>query len=291
MELEGKFNREPDRMASEKAALSELWRDSCHDITSSRAIQHHLHCSGKITAKSSFVLCGVQEAEAVFQSRLVKTEWKYREGQKVKKGKVVCRLHGNCRAVLACERTALNYLSLLSGIATKSVAASKKFGKWKISATRKTPPGLSDSCKRAVKVGGCLTHRMGLSDGILVKDNHIAAIMKGRRVKKEEAVKIAVSSFEPDKFVEIEVSSLRQAVAAAQSGAKAILADNVSPKRLRKIARAVRAINRRITIEASGGITLENAGNYLRAGADFASTSELTMKIEPANLSLEIDSF
>ncbi len=284
----GNFLQEPDRLHAERTALESLWADASHDITSYRTIAPHFRCKGRIIAKSHFVLCGVLEAEAIFRSRLVLASWKFKEGQKVKKGKTVCILSGNCRAILACERTALNYLSLLSGIATKCLQASKKYGKWRLSATRKTLPHLSDSEKRAVRVGGCLTHRMSLGDGILVKDNHIAAIMKERRVKKEEAIRVAIAAFEANKFVEIEVSSPRQAIAAAEAGAAAILADNTTPKQLRKIAKAVRAINRKIIIESSGGITLKNAGKYLRAGATFASTSELTMRVEPANLSLEI---
>ncbi|HIH30183.1 TPA: carboxylating nicotinate-nucleotide diphosphorylase [Candidatus Micrarchaeota archaeon] len=291
MGWQGNFLQEPNRVEAEKTALQSLWEDASHDITSSRAIPPHLRCSGRIVAKSNFALCGLLEANAIFKSRLVKASWRYKEGQRVKKGRVVCTVAGNCRAVLACERTALNYLSLLSGISTKCAFASKMFGKWKISATRKTLPHLSDSEKRAVKIGGCLTHRMRLGDGILVKDNHIAAIMNDRKVKRAEAVKIAVSSFEKGKFVEIEVSSVRDAVAAAESGAGAILVDNVSPNLLRKIARQARKINRKTVIESSGGISLKNAGKFLRAGATFCSTSELTMRIEPANLSLEIDYF
>jgi nicotinate-nucleotide pyrophosphorylase (carboxylating) len=132
---------------------------------------------------------------------------------------------------------------------------------------------------------------MDLSDGILVKDNHLAAIMRTRRVAKEKAIGIAVFALKRTDFVEIEVSSLSEAVAAVKAGAMAILVDNVSPAELRKIANAARKIKRSIIIEASGGITLSDAGRYLKAGADFVSTSELTMAIKPANLSLEIDSF
>lgn len=284
----GNFLQEPGRLHAERIALESLWADASHDITSYRTIAPHFRCKGKIAAESSFTLCGVLEAEAIFRSRLVRASWKFREGQCVKKGKTVCILSGNCRAILACERTALNYLSLLSGIATKCSQASKKYGKRRISATRKTLPRLSDSEKRAVGVGGCLTHRLTLADGILVKDNHIAAIMRERKVGKEGAIRLAIAAFEAGRFVEIEVSSLRGAVAAAKSGAAAVLIDNVSPKKFKKIAAAVRKISKKIVVEASGGITLANAGKYLRAGATFASTSELTMKIEPANLSLEM---
>jgi len=286
---QAKFIRKASDKEAAATAITALSHDASRDATSLRCIPHDLRCNGRIIAKSSFVLCGVVEADAVLRSRKVAVKWHYEEGEFVRKGSAVSSLSGNCHAMLACERTALNYLMLLSGIATKSRMASEKYGKWKTAATRKTLPGLSDSEKRAVAAGGCLTHRMSLADGILIKDNHIAAIMKKRGCRREEAVRIAVSSFPRSSFVEVEVSSLTEAVAAAKAGAKAILADNVSPAKLRSIAGAARKANRKIIIEASGGITLKNAGAYLRAGADFVSTSELTMKIEPADLSLELD--
>ena len=285
------FARRPELALARKAALAALAQDAFRDATSSRCIGIRMHCSGRIVAKSDFVLCGIVEAGAIFAGRKVRAAWKFREGQQVKRGSEVCFVSGRCRDVLACERTALNYLSLLSGIATKADAASKKYGRWKIAATRKTIPLLSHSEKRAVLLGGCLTHRLDLSDGILVKDNHIAAIMREKKVGKEKAIRLALASFGPKEFVEIEVSSVGQAVAASEAGAKAVLVDNVAPPLLEKIAKEARRINRKTIIEASGGISLKNAGKYLKAGADFVSSSELTMKTEPADLSLEIDAF
>jgi len=283
------FNRNPSTSAARKAALQALSFDAAKDITSAACVPSGAACTARIIAKSDFVLCGIVEADAVFRSRKVKAGWKFKEGQKVKKGSAVSFLSGNCRAILACERTALNYLSFLSGIATRSSEASKKYGKWKIAATRKVLPNLSDSQKRAVLVGGCLAHRLNLADGILIKDNHMAAIIRMRKCGKGKAIALALSSFPRSSFVEVEVSSVSEAVAAVEAGAKAILADNVSPAALRSIARAARKAKRSIIIEASGGITLAAAGRYLKAGADFVSASELTMKIEPADLSLEID--
>ena len=288
MGLQTYFSRNPSTSVASKAALSALALDAAKDITSEKCIPTGATCTGRIIAKSDFVLCGIVEADAVFKSRRVRVKWKYNEGARVKKGSVVAIIKGNCRAVLACERTALNCLSLLSGIATKSGAAAKKYGKNRIAATRKTIPLLSDSQKRAVKVGGCLTHRLSLSDGILIKDNHIAAIVKLKKCRKERAIREAVSSFGRS-FVEVEVSSLSQAIAAVKAGTTAILVDNVTSMQLKRIAKAARKAKRNIIIEASGGVTIANAGKYLKAGADFVSTSELTMKIEPANLSLEID--
>ncbi|MCX8175393.1 MAG: carboxylating nicotinate-nucleotide diphosphorylase [Candidatus Micrarchaeota archaeon] len=283
------FAKKPPLLEAKRKALLALWEDAKQDRTSAGCMPAKAGCAGRIVAKSSFVLCGIYEAGAIFRSRGVKVRWRFAEGEKVRRGSTVALLEGNCRAILACERTALNYLMLLCGIATKSARAAQRYGRWRISATRKTLPLLGNSQKRAVLVGGCLTHRLSLADAILIKDNHISAIEKRGGVTREEAIAQAVRSFPRKVFVEVEVSSVSEAVAAAKAGARAILADNVKPALLKKISRAARKISKGMIIEASGGISIANAGRYLRAGADFVSTSELTMKIEPAALSLEID--
>jgi len=284
-----RFARRADDDAAKKAALAALRQDAPRDITTQACLPRNLRCAAKIIAKAPFILCGIVEAGAIFSSRNVDVAWKFPEGQAVKKGQVICSLSGKTSDMLASERTALNYLSLLSGVASKCRKASKRYGRWKISATRKTLPGLSDSEKRAVLLGGCLTHRMSLADGILVKDNHISAICSGKKVARGRAVEIACGCFGHGRFVEVEVSSKEEALAAALCGADALLVDNVTPLVLRKIAGVARKASPKIIIEASGGITLSNAGKYLAAGADFVSTSELTMRIEHADLSLEIE--
>jgi len=285
------FLKKPSLAKAREAAMHALSQDAAADATSRQCIPAGAKCRGKIVAKSDFTLCGIVEADAIFKSRGVSVKWKFREGGGVKKGQTVCLFSGNARAILACERTALNYLSLLSGVASASAKASAKHGKWRIAATRKTIPLLMHSEKRAVALGWCLTHRLTLTDGILIKDNHVAAIMEEKGVDAARAVEIACGAFGLGEFFEVEVSSVETAVAAALCGAGAILADNVSPSELGKMAKAARAANPKIIVEASGGITVENAGKYLKAGADFCSTSCLTMKTAPANLSLEIDAF
>ena len=286
--LRRNFLREPDLSNARISAISAFLSDAKKDGTSEKCIPASLFCKGRIIAKSDFALCGIIEADAIFKKRKVKAKWVLQEGQLAKKWDTVCFVEGRAQDVLACERTALNFLSLLSGIATKCKVASEKYGKWRIAATRKTLPGLSHSQKRAVALGGCLTHRLDLSDGILVKDNHIAAIMKGKKMRRTDAIGMAVRSFPKEAFVEVEVSSLQEALAAIRAGAKAILIDNLPPGKFAQAAKAARKENGKIILEASGGITLQNAGKYLKAGADFVSTSELTMDVAPANLSLEI---
>ncbi len=285
----GRFLKRVDLGMCRAHALRSFFEDAKKDATSGRCIPANLQCTGRIVAKSDFAICGIAEADAIFRKGNVRAQWKLDEGQPVEKGEEICILKGNAQAVLACERTALNFLSLLSGVATKCRRASGKCGKWKIAATRKTLPGLSHSQKRAVALGCCLTHRLDLSDGILVKDNHIAAIMKGEKMARTTAIGAAVRSFPKGSFVEVEVSSVPEALAAIRAGAKAILIDNLSPGKFAQVAGAARRENGKTIIEASGGITLKNAGKYLKAGADFVSTSELTMDVAPADLSLEID--
>ncbi|MEM4554469.1 MAG: carboxylating nicotinate-nucleotide diphosphorylase [Candidatus Anstonellaceae archaeon] len=288
MRLEKFFLRKPSGKNAKKAALEALRQDASKDITSVFCIKRNERCRARIVAKSDFVLCGTFEANEIFSSKKVSCKWNSSEGDEVKKGQVVCQLYGNCRAILACERAALNFLMVLSGIATASRKAAQKYGKWKVAATRKTYPGLSDSCKRAVLVGGCLTHRLSLADGILVKDNHLAMIRK-RMGRIEDAICVAISSFPKGKFVEVEVSSEKEAAFAAKCGADAILIDNVGWKRFSRIAMAARQENPKIIIEASGGITMRTAAKYFEAGADFVSTSKLILGAKPANLSLEIE--
>jgi len=282
-----RFLRKTDLKKTRLSAISAFLSDAKKDATSERCIPTSFFCKGRIVAKSDFAVCGIVEADAIFKKRNVRAEWKRKEGQSAKKGEILCILKGQAQDVLACERTALNFLSLLSGISTKCSRASEKYGKWKIAATRKTLPDLAHSEKRAVALGGCLTHRLDLSDGIMVKDNHIAAIMKGKRVARTTAIEMAVRSFPRGSFVEVEVSSVSEALAAIRAGADAILVDNTAPKEFAKIAKGARKLNGKIIIEASGRITLENAGEYLKRGADFVSTSELTMDVAPADLSLE----
>ncbi|MCX8198362.1 MAG: carboxylating nicotinate-nucleotide diphosphorylase [Candidatus Micrarchaeota archaeon] len=282
------FQKKPDDSLAAKNALLCLRQDAEEDITS-RCLPKSLECSGKIVAKSSFVLCGVLEADAAFRKMKVNVRWNFSEGQKVRRGEAVCRVWGNARAVLAAERTALNYLSLLSGTATQSAKAAEKYGRGKIAATRKTLPLLAHSQKRAVAIGGCLTHRISLASGYLVKDNHISAIAKSRKASRAEAIRIALSRLPEGKLVQVEVSSESEAEAAALHGAKAILADNVRPSELARIAKTARRIFPGMIVEASGGISLQSAGKYLKAGADFVSTSQLTAKPKPADLSLEIE--
>jgi len=276
-------------------ALLALADDARQDITSSACIRKG-RAGAIIRAKQAGVICGILEADAVLSPAL-KVKWRVKEGAKVRKGSVIAELGGSAREILRRERTALNYLCILSGIATESAKLAKKFN-GRIASLRKTHPLLSLSEKRAVSLGGSLTHRLSLADGYLIKNNHISAIAQAAKVDGQEAICIAVEECLAHRkknknaygscFIEVEVQNEKEAVAAARTRADAILVDNQPIARFKRIVRAIRKLNKSVLIEASGGITPENAGAYLRAGADFASTSWLTLRSKPLDIHLEL---
>lgn len=233
-----------------------------------------------ITAEQDCVLAGVLEARAIFEDGGLEVIGK-KDGDMVKKGKTVLTISGSVKELLARERVALNYLSRMSGIATVSRRLADQYGK-KVLFLRKTDPGLLFSEKRAVALGGCLPHRMNLSDGILIKDNHINELAKGGT--RLDAMKMAI--IRADEFrsgqaqmpIEIEVETVEEARFAAEElrdlqGPNIIMLDNMRPQDVKRASNMVKSVNHEITIEASGGITEENIKDYLDAGADFVSTS------------------
>ncbi len=294
MEKLSLFKRNPcsSRQLCGQRALLALSDDARTDITSSACIGKQNACA-LIRAKQAGVVCGILEADAALSPSL-RVKWRVKEGAKVRKGSVIAELEGSVREILRRERTALNYLCILSGIATESARLAKKFN-GRIASLRKTHPCLSASEKRAVAVGGCLVHRLSLSDGYLIKNNHISAIAGAAKVSRQEAIGIAVDGCLLHRkragskyFIEVEVQSEKEAIAAAWTTADAILIDNGRLPQFRKIVRAIRKINKGALIEASGGITPENAGAYLKAGADFCSTSHLTMRARLLDINLEL---
>ncbi len=262
-----------------------------------------------VRAKENGVFFGVLEAGVVLSG--LKSKWKAKEGARVKRGDVVLVVEGDVREILKKCRIALNYLQLLSGIATKTRALVKKFGR-RVCSLRKTHPGLQFSEKRAVQAGGGFTHRLNLADGFLIKDNHIAAVaveLFGKNTAFTEKQKISAirealarcSKYRSENHlasrpIEVEVESLAQAVAAAEMKKKTrapdvIMLDNQTPRQLKKIARAIRRIDKTILLEASGGISEKNISAFLRAGADVVSMSSLTFNAKPLDFDLVIEGY
>ena len=226
-----------------------------------------------------------------------------KDGQPVSSGQKVAEISGPVRSILTAERTGLNFLSRLSGIATLTNAFVQKIKGTgaKIFDTRKTAPGLRELEKYVVKSGGGTNHRFGLYDGILIKDNHISAVLAAGEVKtRTEAIKYLVQKsaalFLPldgggevgVKKPEVEVENHAEALAAASAGAAIIMLDNMTPLQVRSACRKLKAVGFRGEIEVSGGITLDNVRQYALAGADRISIGRLTHSAPALDFSLEI---
>jgi nicotinate-nucleotide pyrophosphorylase (carboxylating) len=238
-----------------------------------------------VITRENAVLCGTAWFDAVFRQidARVRVRWEAKDGDAVGANQVLCRLDGPARAILTGERTALNFLQTLSATATatRRYADAARGTRTVILDTRKTLPGLRHAQKYAVRCGGAQNHRIGLYDGILIKENHIAAagsIMA--------AVANAKRAAPAGVFVEVEVETLAQLREALAAGAERILLDNFS---LNDIRAAVTETNARAKLEVSGGVTLENLRGFIDTGVDYISVGSLTKHINAVDLSLRLD--
>jgi nicotinate-nucleotide pyrophosphorylase (carboxylating) len=229
---------------------------------------------GAIIAKEDCVVAGLEEASELFRGHGLKVTSDFKDGHDVKKGDEVLRVEGKAKAILEVERTALNFIMRMSGIATetsKLVGICRKVNKRiKIAATRKTTPGFREFEKKAVEIGGGWSHRRNLSDFVLIKDNHLKLV--GSIDKKK---------------VEVEVTDIDEAVLAAKLKPDIIMLDNMSPEEVEKAGKKIRDIDRDIEIEVSGNITSENILEYAPF-ADIVSMGALTHSVRSRHFSLEI---
>jgi nicotinate-nucleotide pyrophosphorylase (carboxylating) len=243
------------------------------------------HARATVICRTPAVLCGQAWFEACFRQLdpAVSLNWLAKEGAGIAAGGHVCDIQGKVRTLLTAERTALNFLQLLSAVAT----ATRRFvdtisgTRAVIVDTRKTLPGLRLAQKYAVRTGGGVNHRIGLYDAILIKENHIAAA-GGVPAALERAQKIAP----PGVWIEIEVENLDQLEKALAGGARMILLDNMRPDEMRE---AVRITAGRAELEASGGITLENVRAIAETGVDRISVGSLTKDIRAVDLSMRLE--
>ncbi len=262
------------------------------DITSLALIPKNTRAKATIISNSRGVLCGLLEAREIFKGLRVK-ELK-REGEQIRAGEKIIFIEGNAREILARARTALNYLQVLSGIATATKNLSSRFPD-KIASLRKTHPCLTHSEKRAVKIGGGLTHRVNLGDGILIKKEHLVLLGGGKKAIKK-ALSLASRYRQNNKLrvpIEVEVSSFEQAVLAAEFARArkvpdAIMLDNFNARDAKKAIETIKEIAPHVLVECSGGINEKNAATYIRAGADVVSTSALTLRAKPLDFRLFI---
>ncbi len=256
------------------------------DVTSRISIPHETHGSARIEARERLVVCGLPLAAEVFRALdpELRVEPQIEDGKTVEAGTPLLRVSGSVISILAGERLALNFLGRMSGVATTTrryVDAVGNLGS-DIVDTRKTLPGWRMLDKYAVLAGGGTNHRIGLFDGILLKDNHIAAVGGVR-----QAVARARAHAPANLRVQCEVESLEQAREAWQAGADMLLLDNRTPDEIREI---VAASPEGLVLEASGGITLDNVRDYAQTGVHRISIGALTHSAKNVDVALEMES-
>ncbi len=260
------------------------------DITSRAVVRVGARARGNFMAKQDFVLAGLEVADAVFNSLdyNVQIESAVSDGEQIKAGKVFARVQGEAQVLLAAERTALNFLQHLSGIATltrryvEAIAGTNAV----IVDTRKTTPGLRMLEKYAVTVGGGRNHRLGLDDGVLIKDNHL--VLAGGVAEAVRRAREVVGHLHK---IEVEVTTIEQVREALKAQADILLLDNMSPELVRQAVEVVRqeeTVGQRTLIEVSGGITLENVRAYAEAGADLISIGAITHSAPAVDISFRL---
>jgi nicotinate-nucleotide pyrophosphorylase (carboxylating) len=239
-----------------------------------------------VISRENAVLCGMQWFDACFVSLAADTEieWFAKDGDAVQAGQELCKIRGNARALLTAERSALNFLQLLSAVATQTrryadaIAGTGAV----IVDTRKTLPGLRLAQKYAVTCGGGVNHRIGLYDGILIKENHIIAA-GGIQPALSRAREIAL----PGVFIQIEVESLQELQEALAAGARMVLLDNFALAQLTDaVALTRQQAGASVILEASGNITLENVRQVAETGVDRISIGSLTKNVQAVDLSM-----
>jgi nicotinate-nucleotide pyrophosphorylase (carboxylating) len=254
------------------------------DVTSQATIPVDASSRAVVLAKQDLVLCGIAVAEQVFRQvdPLVRFTAKAKDGDRVKAGMELAELSGSTRSLLAGERVALNLLQHLSGIATLTAAYCEQVRglKTQVLDTRKTLPGLRSLEKYAVRIGGGTNHRFGLFDGVLIKDNHIAAACS-----IATAVARARKAAHHLLRIEVETNTLDQVREALAAGADIIMLDNMT---LAQMLEAVALISGRALVEASGNVTLETLRPIAETGVDLISSGSLTHSAPAADISMKI---
>ena len=252
------------------------------DVTSKSTIPENQDSIAEFVARKPGIVAGLNVAAAVLESEgITEYEILVSEGSHINAGQVLLRAKGNTRKLLLTERTALNLLGRLSGVATLTNrwVSEVKGTKTKIRDTRKTTPFLREFEKFAVRMGGGENHRMSLSDAALIKDNHVLAA--GGVVKAFDSVRKNY----PNIPLEVEVDSLDQLKEVVEAGAELVLLDNMSPDECR---RAVEIVSGRCRLEASGGLSIENANAYAKTGVDYLAVGALTHSAPVLDIGLDL---
>jgi nicotinate-nucleotide pyrophosphorylase (carboxylating) len=256
------------------------------DITSDNIIPADLAAKAEIVCKSRFaVVCGLEEASLLFDICGCNSVILVKEGSKVAKGTVVMNVSGCARAILKAERTVLNFVMRMSGIATETRRMVDLAKGVTILATRKTAPGLRYFDKKAVVMGGGATHRMRLDDMVLIKDNHLVLLSDLGR-----CIRLARKNVGSSIKVECEARTKEEALAVIAAEADAVMLDNFTPRQAQQAIRQITrmGLRNKVKIELSGGINQKNIRHYSRAKPDFISLGYITHSSKAVDFSLEI---
>ena len=251
------------------------------DITSALLTKKKI--SVKIISREKGIIAGSKYAKEIFNLKGCEAKILIKDGSKIKPNQTIMKITGNASKILTCERTALNIITRMSGIATQTNQLVKKIPiKTKLYATRKTAPGLRYFDKEAVEIGGGKKHRLRLDEMVMIKDNHIA-------VEKSLLSLIKKTKKKYKKF-EVEVENTQDAVLAAQEGATIIMLDNFSPIQIIKTIKILKnkKLRKNDLLEASGGINSKNISKYGKTGVDIISIGSITNSVKGIDVSLEI---
>ena len=279
----------PRKILEEK--LKQLLTDDTGsgDVTSAAVVPSGLAAEATVKANEAGTLAGLDEATVLAESAGLKVRLEAKDGTELRKGQTIMKLSGDARTILSIERTLLNLISRMSGIATTTRKLAEKLkrskSKTKIAATRKTAPGLHYFDKKAVCIGGGDPHRLNLGDMILIKENHI--VIAG---SIENAIRNAKQNASFSKKIEIEVTTKEDALKAAEAGVDMIMLDNFTPKQIEGAIELLRDAGflGKILLEASGGITPENLLEYAATKIDVISLGALTHSARALDVNLDI---
>lgn len=278
------MNKITQTLQADHLILEALKEDiSSEDVTTNAVMKEAVKGQVTLICKQDGIIAGLEVFERVFKllDEHTETEVYCKDGDEVKKGQVMGIVTGDIRVLLSGERVALNYLQRMSGIATytHSIAALLEGTGTKLLDTRKTTPNMRIFEKYAVRVGGGYNHRYNLSDGVLLKDNHI-----GAAGSVKEAVRMAKEYAPFVRKIEVEVESLDMVKEAVEAGADIIMLDNMSPEDMKE---AVSYIDGRAETECSGNVTKENVGRLVSVGVDYISSGALTDSAPIMDISLK----
>jgi nicotinate-nucleotide pyrophosphorylase (carboxylating) len=251
------------------------------DITSNLLPKKKI--SVKIISRENAVVAGTTYAKEIFRLKGCNARILKKDGSKIKPNQAIMNVTGNAGNILTCERTALNLLTRMSGIATQTNALVKKIpSRTKLYATRKTAPGLRFFDKEAVEIGGGKKHRLTLDEMVMIKDNHIAI--------EESLLSLIRKTKKKYKKFEVEVENTSDAVLAANEGATIIMLDNFTPTQIKKTIQVLKnkKLRSKVMLEASGGINSKNISKYGQTGVDIISVGSITNSVKGIDMSLEI---